>query len=262
MKIIDTHVHIYPERIAEKATQSIGDFYELQMNCVGSVPELLKSGREAGIERYIVHSVAIAPKNVSTINNFVASEVKAHPEFCGFMTMHPNLAPAETEAEIERALSLGLSGIKMHPDIQQFDIDCDDAVKIYRAANNRMPILLHTGDSRYDYSSPLRLARVAKMFPETIFIGAHFGGYDRWQDVMCYLETPNVYFDTSSALFKLSPSDAASLIKKLGSHRFFFGTDFPIISHVDELKLFDRIPLSDTEKENILYYNAKEFLKL
>ena len=30
MKIIDIHTHIYPDKIAQKATQSVRDFYRLE----------------------------------------------------------------------------------------------------------------------------------------------------------------------------------------------------------------------------------------
>ena len=30
MEIIDFHAHIYPEKIADKATQATGDFYNIQ----------------------------------------------------------------------------------------------------------------------------------------------------------------------------------------------------------------------------------------
>lgn len=256
MKIIDAHTHIYPDKIAAKATQSIGEFYNLPMRCVGSVEELLRLGSEVGVEKFIVHSVAVAPGKVSGINNFVADEVKKHKEFVGFMTMHPALPPEDIDNEITRSMKMGLKGIKMHPDIQQFYIDGDDAIKIYEINAGRVPVLLHTGDDRYEFSAPARLAKVAKMFPKTTFIGAHFGGYSRWTEVDCYIDTPNVFFDTSSTLFKLPKEDAVKIIRKLGHHRFFFGTDFPIISQKNELDYFMALDLTDREREDILYNNA------
>ena len=37
MKIIDFHAHIYPEKIASKAVESIGQFYNIEMDCEGTV---------------------------------------------------------------------------------------------------------------------------------------------------------------------------------------------------------------------------------
>ena len=44
MRIIDFHAHIYPEKIAGKATDATGDFYGISPACVGTSEELLKEG--------------------------------------------------------------------------------------------------------------------------------------------------------------------------------------------------------------------------
>ena len=56
--IIDFHAHVYPEKIAEKATKAISDFYNAPMVYHGKVEELLESGSKIGVVKYIVHSTA------------------------------------------------------------------------------------------------------------------------------------------------------------------------------------------------------------
>ena len=41
MEIIDAHAHIYPEKIAEKATVAIGDFYDIPMEMPAGTAESL-----------------------------------------------------------------------------------------------------------------------------------------------------------------------------------------------------------------------------
>ena len=41
MYIFDSHVHIYPEKIADKASDTIGKFYDLKMSFNGSISMLL-----------------------------------------------------------------------------------------------------------------------------------------------------------------------------------------------------------------------------
>ena len=43
-RIIDAHTHIYPEKIAEKAGEAIGGFYNVPIYHTGTAEELLKSG--------------------------------------------------------------------------------------------------------------------------------------------------------------------------------------------------------------------------
>lgn len=91
------------------------------------------------------------------------------------------------------------------------------------------------------------------------FIGAHFGGYRRWNETGVYKGLDNVFFDTSSSLPFIGEEKAKRLIDFFGAERFFFGTDFPMWNAEEELARFDKIPLSVSDKEKILYKNAKEF---
>ena len=43
--IIDSHAHIYPDKLARKAARSIGDFYDIDMDLDGTVDMLLKVTR-------------------------------------------------------------------------------------------------------------------------------------------------------------------------------------------------------------------------
>ena len=43
MEIIDMHAHIYPNKIAEKASHSVGEFYTIPMQTVGSVEALFEA---------------------------------------------------------------------------------------------------------------------------------------------------------------------------------------------------------------------------
>ena len=105
MEIIDAHAHVYPEKIAAKATDTIGIFYDIKMQMPKGTPEqLLISGSRAGISRYVVHSVATTAHQVRSINEFIKREVEAHPEFIGFITLHQDLSEDE-QLLLERMLS-------------------------------------------------------------------------------------------------------------------------------------------------------------
>ena len=85
MTIIDTHAHIYPDKIALKAAKTIGEFYEIDMHLDGTVSAMLKAGEEAGISRWLVHSVAVTWERARSINDFIAASVEAYPDkFIGF----------------------------------------------------------------------------------------------------------------------------------------------------------------------------------
>ena len=263
MEIIDAHAHIYPEKIAKKATETIGVFYDIEMEMPAGTPErLLEEGGAAGVSRFVVHSVATTAHQVRSINDFLKRECDAHPEFIGFITLHQELSEEEIVREVEWAVENGFKGIKLHPDFQKFNIDDECAEGFYRAAAGKLPILLHMGDDRYEFSAPERLVRMAKKYPDTTFIAAHFGGYRCWDKASLYLGLPNVYFDTCSSLPFISAERAGELIRLLGAERFFFATDFPMWDATAELERFMKIPLSDEEREMIFAGNIKRLLSI
>ena len=263
MEIIDAHAHIYPDKIAEKASQAIGVFYNLKMDVSsGTCENLIANGSKAGISRYVVHSCATKHEQVRPINEFVKKECELHKEFLGFMTLHQDLTEEQVSEEVDFCIKNGFHGIKLHPDFQKFDIDSPDAEKFYRVVGDRLPFLFHTGDNRYTFSAPEKMASMAKKYKNVTFIGAHFGGYRCWDRLDCYKGLDNVYFDTSSALDFIGSEKAKELINKFGAEKYFFGTDFPMWDATEELKRFLSISLSDDDREKILAKNIKNLLKL
>ena len=69
-EIIDAHAHIFPEKIAEKATENVGRFYDLHMDGCGMSENLIKGGDTIGVSEYLVRSpstVLPVSKGVATI---------------------------------------------------------------------------------------------------------------------------------------------------------------------------------------------------
>lgn len=257
--IIDAHAHIFPDKIAARAADGISSFYDIPVRFDGSVAQLLEINREAGIDRAIVQSVATVPEQVHNINNFISEQVRLHPaEFIGFGALHPDFP--DIPGETERIISLGLRGIKLHSDFQRFNIDDPKAFPIYEAAEGRLPILFHCGDARYDFSSPKRLYNIMKRFPKLTIIGAHLAGWTKWDEAAELFSGGLIYADLSSSLYALTPEHAAELIRKLGTKRVMFGTDYPMWSAVEELERFRRLPLTAEEQEDILSRNALRLL--
>lgn len=256
-EIMDFHAHIYPDKIAEKATQNVGHFYGIPMDNVGNVNTLLAVGRRAGVSRFVVHSVATTPEQVSSINTFLASQCREHGELIGFGAFHPDLTGEQAQQAVEQIERLGLRGVKLHPDFQKFDIDDRKMYPFYEMVAGRLPILFHTGDDRYDFSSPTRLARVLADFPTLTAVAAHFGGYRRWEEAEAVLPKGRVYVDTCSSIAFLGVKRAEQLIRHYGADHVLFGTDFPMWNAKDELAYLEEMDLSQEERLLILSQNAK-----
>ena len=256
--VIDAHCHIYPEKIAARAVNGTDTFYGLSSYGEGTVQHLLKIGEETGIDGYLVQSVATTPKQVSSINRFIASEVDLYRgKMVGLGTLHPR--SADILGDIEEIEALGLHGVKLHPDIQDFKADDEACAEIYALCEKKgLPILMHAGDHRYDNSNPNRLAPVLASYKALCMIGAHLGGWSVWEDAKEALAgIPNLFVDTSSSFAFLEESEARELIAAFGTDHVLFATDYPMWHAKKEMDYFLRLGFSDGEYQRMFSENAK-----
>lgn len=258
MEIIDSHIHIYPDAIALKAAESIGKYYQVGMRYDGTVATLRSIMQNAGITGGLVHSVATSPKQISSINRFIASVVDENPCFVGFATLHPD--SDNLPAEIAEAKALGLKGIKLHPDCQHFLIDGDRSLAMLELLEGDLPVLVHAGDYRTEYSKPRRILNVLRTFPKLKMIAAHLGGWSEWGHCAKELSQTGVYVDTSSSSFMLSPELRRALMEIYGLDRVLFGSDYPMWNAGEELELLKEI-LSPQEQEKVFHENFYRFMK-
>ena len=262
-KVINAHCHIYPEKIASKAVKGIRDFYDLDMSLDGTTDDLLRDGNNVGAVHYLIHSVATTPKQVKSINEFISYEVSKRPDlFTGFGSLHPD--SDDIQGDFDYLIELGLKGVKLHPDFQRFALNEKRAFDLGEVINaGDVPLLIHCGDFRYNYSNPEQLIPFLDKFPDMTVIGAHFAGWSMWEDATSKLAgRENLYVDLSSSLYALSPETAKELIHAYGPDKVLWGTDYPMWDSVSEMEYFDKIDLTDKERSMILYENASKLLKL
>lgn len=259
-EIIDMHAHIFPHKISEKATRSIGDFYDIKMfYAIGESEALLQAEKKIDAKKMLVCSVATTTKQVVSINDFIGAECKAHPEFIGFAAMHGDFE--HIDDEIDRVIGMGMKGIKLHPDFQRTAIDDPKSYRIYEAVEGKLPVLIHMGDYRHDFSHPTMLIKVMKDFPKLQVIASHLGGYGAWAEAEAVLyPAEQMMVDTSSSLAFMSKDRALRLIRHYGVERCMFGTDFPMWSPAEEVARHFALELTEEEYRKIFAENAKRFI--
>jgi predicted TIM-barrel fold metal-dependent hydrolase len=258
--IIDFHAHVFPDAIARKASDNIGRFYGLPIQFDGTLESLLRAERAAGVDGCVVHSVATTPAQTASINGFIAGICRENENIYGFAAIHPD--QADMAGEVERALALGLRGVKIHSDMQRTALDDARLFQLYDIIEGRVPLLAHTGDRRFDYSNHDRLLRVLDAFPKLTVVGAHFGGWSVWREACDALRGRDIYVDCSSSFYAFSPEEALALIRGYGAHRVLFGSDYPMWDPGAELKFLDTLGLPAADMELILHENAERLLGL
>ncbi|MBE6466833.1 amidohydrolase family protein [Denitrobacterium detoxificans] len=264
-RVADAHAHVYKEKIASKASTAIGAFYRTDMyESVPTASNLLAKAGALGVEKFLIFSVATTVKQVSSINHFIADEVASAPDsFLGLGTAHPDMP--DFGVLFDELDELGLKGIKLHPDMQYFNIDDPRMMPLYREAAKRgLVMLLHVGDERYDYSAPERLMRVLEEVPDLKVHAAHFGCCRIWKRRPLVIEAAvragaNIAFDTSSMLGWASVEEARYLVDHLGVDRIMWGTDYPMWSPENEFARLLALGYSHEENQKMLYDNFARF---
>lgn len=256
--IIDCHCHIYPDKIAVKAAKSTGAFYDMDMNYDGKLSTLESIDKRAHITHSVVFSVATTPKQVKSINEYIASVVKnSGGTMTGLGTLHPD--SEDIPGDIRHLKELGLKGVKLHPDIQRFKLDDYRCLKIYELCEGGLPVLVHAGDSRYDYSNPNRLKPILEIFTGLQVIAAHFGGWSIWEQAseeLCGYK--NLTVDCSSSFPWLDRETSKQIIRRYTADKVLFGTDYPMWDPGTEAEYLLSLGLSDEENRKIFYENAEK----
>ena len=92
-------------------------------------------------------------------------------------------------------------------------------------------------------------------------IAAHLGGWERWEEAVANLKADErLRFDTSSCSPFLPKDKMREIIRHYGAENCFFGVDFPMWDHEEELERFFALSLTDYENKRILSENLIEWI--
>jgi hypothetical protein len=262
MKVIDFHTHMFPDNLAERAIAA------LQENAPGAEPKtngklsgLRESMKKNGVTKSVLLPIATKPSQVSTINKGCAALMS---EDCiPFGTLHPDIPSFRDEIDLLK--SLHVKGIKFHPEYQDFYIDDAKLFPLYEALEaEQMIVVFHAGKDpgpfSCDHALPPAFKKIHASFPRLRMSAAHMGGWQVWNDVEKFTVDLPIFFDTAAVREYLPVPDFIRLARKHGTDRIVFGSDSPWYDQGVDIKWITGMPLTDDEKEHILYKNAEALL--
>lgn len=267
--VIDTHVHLYPDAIAQKVTPSLASRFGNPPSFDGTVEGCRAKDAASGISASVNLPVATKPDSVQHTNDFWARSNAAErgksPAVFSLACLHPQVA--DKGAEVERIAAAGFAGVKFHPEYQLFrfnDATMDDAWAAM--AEFGLVAYLHAGGERVFrppfHSTPTEIAELQRRFPRLKVAAAHLGGFGMWDESEATLVGSQVYLDLSHTFFWMPDEQMLRMIRNHGAERILFGTDAPWQDPGEVLEAFLKLPLSDAERERICYANARELMGL
>lgn len=260
MRVIDIHVHVFPDAIAAKAMPVMAQNAGVTPVFDGTISGLLAAMDRAGIEKACIQPVATRPESVAGINDWAAAV--ASERIAPFGAMHPDLD--EPAAEIARMAALGLHGFKLHPEFQVFHPDEERLRPIYEAAiEHDLAVFFHAGLDLAiptEHSDPYCFARVLDDYPDLTLILAHMGGWKQWDEVAEALCGRELFLETSYTLPYTGPGVFLDLIRSHGADRVVFGSDGPWAEVGAAAQAIAGLQLRDDELQAIFWDNAAELL--
>ena len=264
--IVDAHVHLFPDRLAEAIRRWFSEHaWDIRYRI--PVDEAVRTLREGGIDRCVVLPYAHKPGMAAALNDFTLQLSRAHPEVVPCCTAFPG------EEGVERLLDealgeRGFHGVKIHSHVMRVAPDDPRLDPVWRAsARHRKPVVIHCGrepasggygvDVRA-LSGAARLRRALEKHPEAICIVPHLGvdepaAFEALLDAFL-----NLYLDTTMAIAGYFSDQPDLELLRRRANRILYGTDFPNLPYEwdRELGVLRGLGLPAADEALILSGNA------
>jgi predicted TIM-barrel fold metal-dependent hydrolase len=206
-------------------------------------------------------------------NDYIIASTATFPHrLIGFCSVNPSWG-TDAVREMERCAQAGLQGVgELHPDTQGFDLTDPSVLEplMGQARELEWPVVVHASEPvghQYPgkgHTTPDKVYRFIRNFPENIIICAHWGGglpfYALMPEVPRVLK--NVYFDSAASPFLYRQEVFAEVARLVGADRIVFGTDYPLIGHRRLLKQVRDAGLGAPDRAAILGGNAARLMRL
>ncbi|HPO49152.1 MAG TPA: amidohydrolase family protein [Spirochaetota bacterium] len=259
MRIIDTHSHVFPDFLAERAMKTLSEHsgaYKPFLN--GTIADLVKSMDKNKIKSSFIANIATKPEQSEASLKW--SQKVRSERIIPLGSIHPS--SLNWEIELENIKSEGLPGIKLHPLYQNFLIDDKRIYPVYeKVAELGLFILFHSGYDiafgKRDDALSFRMKKIVERFKNLKIIAAHLGGWREWDNVLENLAGKDVFFETSF-INEVPQKTLEAVLSKHDKNRFFFGSDSPWLSQESQIDFIKKLNISDDFKEGIFYKNLEQ----
>jgi hypothetical protein len=229
--ILAHHAHVFPEAVKPN----------------GSLDRLLRLLDACDIAQAVCFAPFAQQMNADPVN-WLAGELKSRDtdRLFGFATV--DFSRTDLKDQVRRIRDLGFRGIKLHPNVQEFDILGDAALQVYEQAERESLFLtFHSGVHHYRLAhyAVWKFDEVAWRYPTLRISMEHVGGYSYFNEALAIIvngipfpavpgKRPRVFGGLTSVFTKdflrfwyMDDERLREAILQGGPAQFFFGLDFP-----------------------------------
>ena len=266
--LIDFHTHVFPEKIAQSTIDALASKSKTTPYTNGTVDGMVDALERANADIAVTLPVLTKASQFDSVTKFAISVnerfANSTKKLISFGGMHPECD--NVDDKLKYLKSVGIKGIKIHPDYQATFFDDQSYIDIIKCAKKYgLIVITHAGIDAGYVGQPVRcpIDKILKVIEQVDYdklVLAHFGANMLWEDVEKFLAGKNVYFDTAVTLPKINKQTFLNILEKHGADRILFATDCPwgdIKTAYEILKSFN---LDNEIFEKITYKNAVKLL--
>jgi len=273
--IIDSHVHIFPEKIKQDRSNYFNNepefklLYDSPKARICTIDDLIASMNTFQVDMSIICGFPWRTPELTKQNNDIVIEaVRKYPNRIKGLACF-DAAWNGAADETRRGIDAGLCGAgELAFYLSGIDTTAltalDPVMAVLRDMGN-LPCMIHTNEPvghYYPGKTPITLEQIytlAKTFPDNKIILAHWGGGILFYNIM-KKETKtvlkNIWYDTAASPF-LYDSQIYDIAVDAGvADKVLFGTDFPLLAPDRYFKDIDNSNITPLQKEQILGKNA------
>jgi predicted TIM-barrel fold metal-dependent hydrolase len=236
LRVIDVHTHLHPPALHAAIRRWFAEHSSWVLEHPTEPRAVARALREQGVEHFAFCSYAHKPGMARDLNAWLSATVRElGPGAVPLATVHA--ADPDPGGDVRAALRAGCAGLKVHEDVQRFELD-DPRLSgaLAAVAEHEGFVLVHAGHipwSDETNDGPARMARVLERHPALRIVVAHFGMPDwpRYLDLAA--REPRLFLDTTMAFAPESPMrrDITRADVMRAPSQIVLGTDWPNIPY-------------------------------
>lgn len=268
--LIDFHTHIFPDKIASSTIGALSSNSGTKPNTDGTTQGMVDALKRANANIAVTLPVLTKASQFDSVTKFAISVNETFKDsklkLISFGGMHPDCE--DVDQKMAYLKSVGIKGIKIHPDYQATYFDDQKYIDIINCAKKYdLIVVTHAGVDDGYVGHPVRctIDRALSVINQVNYdklVLAHFGGHKLWEEVLDKIAGKNVYIDTAFTLHEIQRETFLKIVEKHGADKILFATDCPWRDIKDDYEILMSFNLDKQTMEKITHKNAIKLLGL
>lgn len=255
-KIIDFHVHLFPDRLLEAIRRKFAEDYMWEVVYQLNSRECIDYLSDRKVSHLVYSNYAHKQGVAEKLNEWNIKLLDEFPNLYCFCAYHPD---DDNSLEMARKLLRHprVLGFKLQLLVQRFYPHDSRLFPLYEMIIEKQKrVLLHvgTGPIGNEFVGVKQFKQLMDAYPELRVNVAHMGAME-YQEFTALLDVyPNMYLDTAFAFFTDDPGAFNSGNECLEKYRdrIVYGSDFPNLIFPREMEILNLLDLNLSQK----FYNG------